>query len=100
MSFVVHVLGKTTAMESASILPNFDCILITFFCIVVYSPHNFIEHGHEDDSTVEVLRFTLCTFHEFRNLFEDAYRRESCEDFPLELRLHAIDAIQLLEITV
>ena len=61
-----------TAMESASVLPNFNSILITFFCLVVCSQHNFIEHGHEDDSTVEVLRFTLYKFHEFLNLFEDA----------------------------
>ena len=79
-------------------LPNFNRILMTFFCIVVFSSHNFIEHGHEDDSIVEMLMFTLYTFHEFLNLFEDAYRRESWEDFPLEFRLHAIDAIQFFEI--
>ena len=39
-------------------------------------------------------------FHAFLNLFEDAHRRESWEDFPLESRLHAIDAIQFLEIVV
>ena len=47
-----------------------------------------------------MLRFTLYTFHEFVNLFEDAQRRESWEYFPLELRLHALDAIQFLEVVV
>ena len=65
-----------TAMESVSIFANFNRILMAFFCVVVFSPHNFIEHGHEDDSIGKVLRFTLYTFHEFLNLFEDAYRRE------------------------
>ena len=47
-----------------------------------------------------MLRFTLSTFHEILNLVEDAQRRESCEYFPLELRLHAIDAIQFLKVVV
>ena len=47
-----------------------------------------------------MLRFTLYAFHEFLNLFEDASRRESWEDFPLKFRLHAIDAIQFLEVVV
>ena len=45
-------------MESASILPSSKNILITFFCIMFLSPHNFVEHCHEDDSTDEMLRFT------------------------------------------
>ena len=67
---------------------------------VAFSPHNFIEHGHEDDSIDEVLKFKLYTFHEFLNFFEDVYRRESSEDFPLEFRLHIIDTIQFLEVIV
>ena len=67
---------------------------------VAFSPHNFIEHGHEDDSIDEVLKFTLYTFNEFLNFFEDVYRRESSEDFPLEFRLHIIDTIQFLEVIV
>ena len=47
-----------------------------------------------------MLRFTLHTFHQILNLFEDAHRGESMEYFPLELRLHAIDAIQFLEVVV
>ena len=47
-----------------------------------------------------MLRFTLYTFHKSLNLFEDAQRRESFEYFPLELRLHPIDAIHILEVTV
>ena len=45
-------------------------------------------------------RFTLNIFHQFPNLFEDAQRRESWEDFPIELCLHAIDAIQFLGVVV
>ena len=48
---------------------------------------------------VEMLRFR-CTFRQFLNLFEDAQRRESWEYFPPELRLHAVDAIQFLEVIV
>ena len=65
-----------------------------------FSPYNVIKHWHEDDSTIEVLRFTLFSFHKILNLFEDAQRRESWLDFPLELRLHAIDAVQFLEVVV
>ena len=89
-----------TARKPASILRNVIRILNTFLCVSVFSPHNVLEHWHEDDSAVEVLKFTLYTFHEFLNLFEDAYRRESWEDFPLEFRLHAVDAIQFLEVVV
>ena len=90
-----------TAMKSAaSIFPNFNRILTTLFCIVVFSPQNFIEHGHEDDSVGEVLRFTLYTFHDFLNLFEDASRCEPWDDFPLEFRLHAIDAIHDVSVDI
>ena len=47
-----------------------------------------------------MLRFTLYTFHQFLNLFKDAQRRESSEYFPLELCLHAVDAIQFFEVIV
>ena len=47
-----------------------------------------------------MLRFTLYTFHNFLNLCEDVQRRQSWEYFPLELRLHAIDAIQFPEVVV
>ena len=49
---------------------------------------------------LSVLRFTLKTFHEFLNLFEDAFRRESWDDFLLAFRLHAIDAIQFFEVII
>ena len=64
------------SMKSASVFSKFNRILMTFFCIVVFSPRDFIEHGHEDDSIDEVLRFTLYTCHEFLNFFQDVYRRE------------------------
>ena len=63
-----------------------------------FSPHNFIEHGHEDGSIGEVLRFTLHSFHEFLNLFEDAHRRESWEDFPLEFQRLSINSILFAEV--
>ena len=98
-SFPIQVLEKTndrdgTCAHTSQFQQNSDGILL--YCR--FLPTNFIEHGHEDDSIGKVLRFTLKTFHEFLNLFDDAYRCESWEDLPLEFRLHAVDAIQFLEI--
>ena len=44
-----------------------------------------------------MLRFTLKTFHQFLNLFEEAQRCDSWEYFQLELRRHAVDSIHFLE---
>ena len=47
-----------------------------------------------------MLWLTLLFFRKIVNLFEDVQRRESWEYFPLELRLHTVDAIQFLEMII
>ena len=85
--------------NSRAYFPNMNRILMTIFYIIVFSTHNIIENGHEDDSFEEVLRFTLYTCHEVLKLSENTYYR-GWEDFSFELCLHTVDTIQFLVVLV
>ena len=52
-----------------------------------------MKHFHEDDSVVEMLRFTLKTFHQFLNLFVDAQRRIILGIFPTPSASRRCDSI-------
>ena len=86
---------KETCEHTSELQQNSDHILLYF---------RFIPMSLNFDMKMilpwKMLRFTLYSFHKFLNLFEDAQRRKSWEDFPLELRLHAIETIQFLEVVV
>ena len=66
----------------------------TIFFISWSSPYNVIDHGHEDDPSLKLLRFTLKFCHHLLNLFENSQCSESWKFSRLEFHLFYINLIQ------
>ena len=69
------------------------------FCVPFSPPCNVIFHWHEDDSALTCSGSHCIPFINFESLRE-CQKKWLLEYFPLELRLHAVDAIQFLEVIV
>ena len=73
-------------------------IRYTIFFISWSSRYNVIEHGHEDGSSLKLLRFTIEFCHHLLNLIEKSQCSDSLEICPLEFNLFSINLIQFFEI--
>ena len=80
--------------ESSSTLSNSVSIRNTIFFVSSFSPISVIVHWHEDDPSLEVLRFTLWFSRHLLNLLENSQCCESWEIFQLEFHQFPVDPIQ------
>ena len=62
----------TSERESASTIRNYNWIVLTLFCVSSFSPYNVIVYWHKDDTSFELLWFTLWLCHHILNLVENS----------------------------
>ena len=85
--------------ECSSIFCTDERIRNTNFSVSFFSPYNVVKHWHEDNKSLEMLRFTPYFTHHILNLSEDPQWSESRESFPLELHRLPVDSVQFSVLT-